>query len=142
MEGNDAKHDAVTIVQGTGDSLPFDDASFELVNFAICLYLFDRTTLLNSRVDANRMLKPGGYMVITDFDLGTGRKRAYSHFPSLLSYKKDYGSLYTFTGLYYLIGKKFFSHRLPVFDTDADERVTTQILFKEKKMHLSTKVDF
>ena len=132
MDGNAMKHDAVTVVQGTGDSLPFADASFDLVNFAFCLYLFDRNTLLKSLAEADRVLNPGGYMVITDFDPGTQRKRAYSHFPGLFSYKQNYGSLYTSTGLYYLIGKKSFSHRSPVFDADADERVSTQILYKEK----------
>ena len=99
MDGNAMKHDAVTLVQGTGDSLPFADASFDLVNFAFCLYLFDRNTLLKSLAEADRVLKPGGYMVITDFDPGTQRKRAYSHFPGLFSYKQNYGSLYTSTGL-------------------------------------------
>jgi SAM-dependent methyltransferase len=132
MDGNAMKHDAVTLVQGAGDSLPFADASFDLVNFAFCLYLFDRNTLLKSLAEADRVLKPGGYMVITDFDPGTQRKRAYSHFPGLFSYKQNYGSLYTSAGLYYLIGKKSFSHRSPVFDADADERVSTQILYKEK----------
>jgi SAM-dependent methyltransferase len=132
MDGNAMKHAAVTLVQGTGDSLPFADASFDLVNFAFCLYLFDRNTLLKSLAEADRVLKPGGYMVITDFDPGTQSKRAYSHFSGLFSYKQNYGSLYTSTGLYYLTGKKSFSHSSPVFDSDADERVSTQILYKEK----------
>lgn len=131
-DGNAMKHDAVTLVQGTGDSLPFAGASFDVVNFAFCLYLFDRNTLLKSLAEADRVLKPGGYMVITDFDPGTQRKRAYSHFPGLFSYKQNYGSLFTAAGLYYLTGKKSFSHRSPVFDEDADERVSTQILYKEK----------
>lgn len=132
LDGNSMKHDGVTLVQGTGDSLPFADASFDVVNFAFCLYLFDRNSLTKSMAEADRVLKPGGYLVITDFDPGTQRKRAYSHFPGLFSYKQNYGNLYTSTGLYYLIGKKSFSHRSPVFDTDANERVSTQILYKEK----------
>lgn len=131
MDGNALRHDAVTLLQGTGDSLPFVDASFDLVNFAFCLYLFDRNILLKSLAEADRVLKPGGYMVITDFDPVTQRKRAYSHFPGLFSYKQNYGNLYTSTGLYYLIGKRSFSHRSPVFDIDANERVSTQILYKE-----------
>jgi ubiquinone/menaquinone biosynthesis C-methylase UbiE len=137
MYGNAMKHDAVTLVQGTGDSLPFADASFDLVNFAFCLYLFDRNTLLKSLAEADRVLKPGGYMVITDFDPGTQRKRPYSHFPGLFSYKQNYASLYTSAGLYYLTGKKSFSHRSPVFEADADERVSTQILYKEKDAYIN-----
>jgi ubiquinone/menaquinone biosynthesis C-methylase UbiE len=94
--------------------------------------LFDRNTLLKSLAEADRVLKPSGYIVITDFDPITQRKRAYSHFPGLFSYKQNYSNLYTSTGLYYLTGKKSFSHRSPVFDADPVERVSTQIHYKEK----------
>lgn len=132
IDGNSMKHNAITLVQGTGDSMPFTDASFDLVNFAFCLYLFDRSVLIKSLAEADRVLKPGGYLVITDFDPGTVHKRAYSHFPGLFSHKQNYADLYTASGLYYLMGKKSFSHRSFVFDAVADERVSTQILFKEK----------
>jgi ubiquinone/menaquinone biosynthesis C-methylase UbiE len=125
------KNSDITLVQGTGDRLPFADQSFDLVYFAFCLYLFDRSSLLQSLAEADRVLKPGGFMAITDFDPGSPRKRSYSHFSGLYSYKQDYASFYTQSSLYYLIGKHSFSHRLNFFDKIADERVSTQLLYKE-----------
>lgn len=136
-DGNSTRHNAVTLFQGTAEKLPFSDASFDVVNFAFCLYLFDRSNLLISLAEADRVLKPGGYMVITDFDPGTQRKRAYSHFPGLFSYKQNYANIYTATGLYYLVGKNSFSHQSSDFDVNSDERVSTQILYKDRDLFVS-----
>ena len=61
--GNDRNKLAdTTLLVGTGDKLPSlcTDASFDLVYFAFCLYLFDRNTLIQSLSEADRVLKPGG----------------------------------------------------------------------------------
>lgn len=117
---------------GTGDALPFEAASFDLVYFAFCLYLFDRSSVLRSLAEADRVLKPGGFLALTDFDPGTRLKRPYSHFSGLYSYKQDYASVYTQSGLYYLVGKHSYSHRQAHFDEDLGERVSTSVLFKER----------
>lgn len=132
--GNDRNKLAdTTLLVGTGDKLPSRcaDASFDLVYFAFCLYLFDRSTLIQSLSEADRVLKPGGFLVITDFDPGSHYKRPYNHFQGIFSYKQDYASFYTQSGLYYLMGKHSFSHRAPSFDELSDERISTSILYKE-----------
>lgn len=117
---------------GTGDQLPFDSGTFDLVYFAFCLYLFDRNTLMRALAEADRVLAPGGFLALTDFDPGTRQKRPYSHAAGLYSFKQDYASVYTQTGLYYLVGKHSHSHRQPFFDEEPGERVSTSILFKER----------
>ncbi len=132
--GNDRKKLAdITLLLGAGDKLPSlcEDASFDLVYFAFCLYLFDRNTLMQSLAEADRVLKPGGFLVITDFDPGSHYKRPYSHREGVFSYKQDYASVFTQSGLYYLLGKYSFSHRTSNFDELPDERVSTSILYKE-----------
>lgn len=132
--GNDRKKLAdITLLVGTGDKLPFAcaDASFDLVYFAFCLYLFDRNTLMQALAEADRVLKPGGFLVITDFDPGSHYKRPYNHRTGVFSYKQGYASFFTQSGLYYLLGKHSFSHRTPSFDELPDERVSTSILYKE-----------
>lgn len=121
----------VTLQVGTGEKLPCESASFDLVYFAFCLYLFDRKTLMQSLAEADRVLKPGGFLVITDFDPGFHHKRPYAHFQGVFSYKQDYTTYYTQSGLYYLAGKCCFSHRSTCFDELPDERVSTSILYKE-----------
>jgi ubiquinone/menaquinone biosynthesis C-methylase UbiE len=128
---NREKVSDITLHVGTGESLPFKEASFDLVYFAFCLYLFDRTTLMQSLAEADRVLKPGGFLVITDFDPGVRYKKTYSHFDGVFSYKQDYSSFYLQSGLYYLVGKHSFSHRVTNFDESQDERVSTLVLYKE-----------
>lgn len=131
-EGNArAKAADIRLQQGTGDALPFQPQTFDLVYFAFCLYLFDRNALLQSLAEADRVLKPGGFLAITDFDPGTRHKRPYSHHEGLYSFKQDYASIYTQSGLYCLVGKESFSHRVPHFDEESGERVSTSILYKE-----------
>lgn len=125
------KNAKIELLVGTGEKLPSEDASFDLVYFAFCLYLFDRNTLMQALSEADRVLKPGGFLVITDFDPGFHHKRPYNHFQGVFSYKQDYSSFYTQSGLYYLMGKHSFSHRVSSFDETPDERVSTSILYKE-----------
>lgn len=121
----------ITLKVGTSNQLPCDSASFDLVYFAFCLYLFDRDTLIQSMAEADRVLKPGGFLAITDFDPGSQYMRPYIHHEGLFSYKQDYTNFFTQSGLYYLAGKHCFSHGRNNFDKFTDERVSTCILYKE-----------
>lgn len=132
-EGNHrTKQVRMRLQAGSGDQLPFDSGSFDLVYFAFCLYLFDRASLMRALAEADRVLAPGGFIAVTDFDPGTRQKRPYSHAAGLYSYKQDYASVYTQSGLYYLVGKTSYSHRQAFFDEEPGERVSTSILFKER----------
>lgn len=122
---------------GTCDSLPFSSSSFDLVCFGFCLYLVDRDILMQSLAEADRVLKSGGFLVITDFDPGMRYKRKYSHTEGVFSYKQDYSAFFTQSGLYYLVGKKSFSHKHSHFDHMSDERVSSSILYKEQDPYLT-----
>ncbi len=137
LEGNSRiKSDDIKLFVGTSDKLPFESGSFDLVYFAFCLYLFDRNELMNSLAEANRVLKTGGFLAITDFDPGKSYCRKYAHLDGVLSYKQDYSAIFTATGLFYLVGKHSFSHRYHHFDFSGDERESTTILFKESDPYL------
>lgn len=121
----------ISLYVGTGDNLNFSSCQFDLVYFAFCLYLFDRNTLLQSLAEADRVLKPGGFLVITDFDPGFNYKKPYAHHKNVHTYKQDYSELFLRSGLYYLAEKHSYSHKKSFFDESYDERVSTSILFKE-----------
>jgi ubiquinone/menaquinone biosynthesis C-methylase UbiE len=121
----------IELVVGTSEKLPCEDASFDLVYFAFCLYLFDRNTLMQSLAEADKVLKHGGFLAITDFYPGSQYKRPYNHHEGIFSFKQDYSSFYVNSGLYYLVGKHSHSHRTSFFDESPDERITTNILYKE-----------
>ncbi len=131
-EGNSRMKDLqIQLVCGTADELPFESSSFDLVYFGFCLYLVDRKTLLKSLSEADRVLKAGGFLAITDFDPGRMYKRPYVHQEGLFSYKQDYSKFYTESGLYYLVSKNSFSHRKDFFDHENDERISLSLLYKE-----------
>jgi len=128
----------LALTVGTGDRLEFKTEQFDVVYFGFCLYLFDRETLLQSLSEADRVLKRGGFLVITDFDPGFRCRTPYKHKQGVYSFKQDYSAFYVQTGLYYLLGKHSFSHRADYFDVVADERVSTAILYKEVSSYPSS----
>lgn len=131
-EGNSRMKDSqIQLVCGTADELPFESGFFDLVYFGFCLYLVDRKTLLKSLSEADRVLRAGGFLAITDFDPGRIYKRPYIHQEGLFSYKQDYSRFFTDSGLYYLVSKNSFSHRRDFFDDENDERISLSLLFKE-----------
>jgi ubiquinone/menaquinone biosynthesis C-methylase UbiE len=121
----------IQLQTGTASSLPFEAESFDLVYFGFCLYLVDRSDLFSAIAEADRVLRNGGFLAITDFDPIHRNKRAYHHQEGVFSFKQDYQKLFSESGTYYLVGKISFSHRQLFFDEDGNERVSTSLLFKE-----------
>jgi ubiquinone/menaquinone biosynthesis C-methylase UbiE len=115
----------------SADRLPFADQQFDLVHFGFCLYLVDRGDLFKAIAEADRTLKRGGFLAITDFDPPTRHKRAYHHKDGVLAYKQAYADLLTSSGCYHLICKHSFSHQTEYFTRDGDERLSVTIMHKE-----------
>ena len=115
----------------SADTLPFADKQFDLVYFGFCLYLVDRDDLLGAIAAADRTLKRGGFLAITDFDPPTRHKRAYRHKLGVFSFKQAYADLFTGSGLYHLVAKHSFSHQTDHFTRDGNERLSVTIMHKE-----------
>jgi ubiquinone/menaquinone biosynthesis C-methylase UbiE len=121
----------VTLRVGTAGRLEWADASFDLVYFGFCLYLVGRGELMAAAAEASRVLRPGGFLVILDFDPAFPHRREYHHRQGLFSYKQDYAALFTASGQFHLFGKRSFSHAARYFSRDPDERVAMSFLYKE-----------
>jgi ubiquinone/menaquinone biosynthesis C-methylase UbiE len=116
---------------GSSTILDFATASFDLVYFGFCLYLVDRNELFQTISEADRVLKPGGFLSILDFDPAIRHKRVYHHKENVFSYKNNYPALFTASGHYHLVEKHSFSHSTNHFVRDRGERVAINILYKE-----------
>ena len=116
---------------GSASGLDWPDGSFDLVYFGFCLYLVGRDDLMRVVAEADRVLRPGGFLVILDFDPAQRHRRAYHHRPGLFSYKNDYPGLFTASGHYHLFAKRSFSHAGAHFAPDPAERVAVSFLYKE-----------
>lgn len=121
----------ISLSVGLAHNLPYDNSSFDLVHFGFCLYLIDRENIKAALNEAHRVLKPGGFMVITDFDPAISHARPYHHYSGLFSYKTDYAAALVSPGFYHLAYKYSYSHQQPFFDRNSDERVAVSILYKE-----------
>jgi ubiquinone/menaquinone biosynthesis C-methylase UbiE len=120
--------DNIKLQVSTADALPIESQSIDLVFFGFCLYLLDRSEVFKAIAEADRVLKPGGFVGILDFDPNGRSKNAYSHKVGIYSYKNAYADLFTASGHYYLASKVSLSHSNIFFSADNYERVALQIL--------------
>lgn len=121
----------VELIQGTADELNFENHKFDVVFFGFCLYLIDRELIRRVIFEANRVLRSGGFLVITDFDPMRPLKVPYHHKSGLFSYKENYAKWFLDSNQYYLVAKESYSHQIDFFTMEDYERVSTQILYKE-----------
>lgn len=119
------------LIKGTSDQLPYDDESVDVVLFGVSLFWIGRKYLFRSIFEADRILKEGGYLLITDFDTTIPFKRVNSHNKDAWTFKMNYSKLYLSNPQYYLIEKKSYSHSNDFFDVNIQERVSAQVLYKD-----------
>ena len=83
----------------------FGKKFFDFIYFGFCLYLVDRNLINDSLSEANRCLKPGGFLAIKDFDYGSTHVNKYKHKKSMKSFKEDYTDYFIKLG-YKLVSKE------------------------------------
>jgi ubiquinone/menaquinone biosynthesis C-methylase UbiE len=93
---------ALSLSQGTADSLPFADDGFDVVVFGFCLYLCDPAEHFRIAAEADRVLEDRGWMLIYDFLPPTSFRNPYLHRPGLYSYKMDYARMFDWHPAYAL----------------------------------------
>ena len=118
------------VKQAFADDIPFSE-QFDLVHLGFFLYLVDREAYFSCLKEADRLVKPGGFLSIIDFDPPAPYSNAYSHQPGAFSHKIDNSGAFTASGLYSVVNKYSFSHSNFHFDEIADERVSLVLLYKE-----------
>lgn len=121
----------VSIHVGAADALPCADESIDLLYFGFCLYLVDRKDIMMAIAEAHRVLKPGGFLAILDFDPAHSHRRAYIHHDGVFSYKQDYSRILLATEMYTNVARYGLSHHQDYFDLDSDERISLTVLHKE-----------
>ena len=122
----------ISAQQGTADSLPFDNQSFDIVIFGFCLYLCDREDLFRIASESDRVLRQPGWLGIQDFFSSAPRAKTYHHRPGLQSYKMDYRKLFDWHPDYECITHKVSHHGEARHTDDPDEWVAVSVLRKCK----------
>jgi ubiquinone/menaquinone biosynthesis C-methylase UbiE len=129
-----ARNIGVDCIQGTADSLPFNDQNFDIVIFGFCLYLCDREDLFKIAYETDRVLKPNSWLIINDFFSETPIINKYHHYPNILSYKMDYRKIFNWHPDYTCYEHKILKNRNTGYIDDPAEWIATSII-RKKTIH-------
>ena len=116
---------------GVAEDLPFKAEDFDFVFASFFLYLLPDAEADAAISEASRVLKPGGFLAILDFDSGIPIRNDYKHLEGLYSWKRNYVEIVTASGDFSLIAKKSYSHIGEEFQFNRNERISIEIFFKE-----------
>ena len=125
-----ASDQGIEVYQGTAESLPFEDTSFDLVIFGFCLYLCDRADLFRIAQEADRVLRNPGWLAILDFFSLAPFALPYHHLKGLSTYKMDYRTLFDWNPNYICMTHKVRHHVDNKYTDEAQEWVSLSILRK------------
>lgn len=125
-----SEENKIYLFQACSNELPFPDEMFDVVIVGFCLYITPRDWIEGSINEIDRVLNHEGFLVVTDFDVPFWIRRNNMHNASMPVYKEDYAQRFLSRG-YSLVEKRSYSHNADCFSKDIQERVSTQILFKE-----------
>lgn len=128
-----ARFPVVHLQTGSGDTIPFDEP-FDLVIVNFVLHWVDRSLLLRTTAEIDRVVSDGGFLLIGDFLPPYPIRRPYHHLPGqgVFTYKQDYAAIFTASGRYQTIAMSTGSHSstVPTTAVDDDDRVATWLLRK------------
>lgn len=130
MGVSNANSKGVHALQGTADTLPFDDQHFDLILFGFCLYLCDREDLFLIASEANRVLRNPGWLGILDFYNPIAQSRSYHHKEGINSYKMDYRQLFMWHPSYECMNHKVLHHESLGYTDQADQWIGVSLLRK------------
>lgn len=113
----------VPVFRSTADALPVADASRDVVIYGFCLYLTDMADWFEIAFEGDRVLSPGGHLVIHDFYASSYFWRAYQHREGLRAHHYAFERLWLCHPHYSLISR-----------TMIDDETAVCILKKEFKI--------
>lgn len=127
---SEAREKGVEARRGTADSIPFDDAEFDVIIYAFCLYLCDPEDYNRIISECQRVAKPSAWVLILDFLVPSPTRRQYEHAEGVISYKRDWPALFeadtAFTELFRYTG----DHADASFTTCNDDWVSLSGMFR------------
>lgn len=128
----------IVLEQGFADDLPYERESFDMVYLGFCLYQIDRTVIPQVVSEADRVLREGGFCVITDFDTPVRYLRENIHNAGIPTCKTDCAEYFRTYG-YTVVEKRMYTHNTDFFIPDVQEWLSTQILYKEPVQNIFVK---
>jgi ubiquinone/menaquinone biosynthesis C-methylase UbiE len=92
----------------TADDIPYKKNSMDIIFYGFCLYLCDKSDYKKIFLNAKRVLKNNGYLIIYDFFSKKFKKNKYKHDNRIFSYKMDFRKIFSNNKFFFcLIHKEF-----------------------------------
>ena len=125
------KYPFINFINGTINDTNLPPQKFNHVILGFCLYIIDYKTLPLITFQVDRLLKPGGFVHIFDFDSKYPQLVPYTHDNRIQVNKMDFSNIFTVYPNYFLVEKGSWSHQANMFSHDQSERCSTTTIFKE-----------
>jgi ubiquinone/menaquinone biosynthesis C-methylase UbiE len=121
--------------RGTGDDLSvFEDETFDVVIAGFMLYVVDRSLLMRTISEMDRVLKNNGVVILIDFFAANTHRKNYAHTEEqAYVYKQAYEDIFLASKLYHLLHKASFSHTTHTKDGSNDfyNKMSVSALIKD-----------
>lgn len=133
VEEGEKRYPNIKIIQGTFSEIPLDE-KFDLIITNFVFHWIDRGLLAKCVNEIERLLLPGGYLIIGDFFPKYPKKNKYHHLPKedIWTFKQNYSKLFLSLENYILIALFTTSHDSKnfVIETIDDKRIAYSLLMK------------
>lgn len=133
-----ARFPSIEFVRGGAYALPLQGV-YDLIIINFVFHWIDRTHLLRSIAEIDRLLANEGFLIIGDFFPSNLVKVEYHHLSQqeIYTYKQNYAATFLASGLYHQVGLITANHssRTLTGDVEEDERIGVWLLKKMLKEH-------
>jgi SAM-dependent methyltransferase len=123
----------VRLEQGRGDAIPFEE-KFDLVIINFVFHWVDRSVLIKTVAEIDRVVEDGGFLLIGDFYPRHPTRTRYHHLPGeeVYTYKQDWSAMFVASGSYRTLAMLSGKHPTspPTADVDDGDRMATWLLQK------------
>ena len=128
----------ITFIRATASSIPLNEV-FDLVIVNFVFHWIDRQCFLGAVAEADRLVRPGGYLLIGDFYPANRLSVRYHHLEdeALYTFKQNYAATFLASGLYHPVGLLTADHKQGKLHAAVaeNERIGAWLLKKELFEH-------
>jgi SAM-dependent methyltransferase len=131
------RYSEITFLRGLASDIPIQvDGQFDLVVINFVFHWIDRSRLLRSVAEIDRMLADSGYLIVGDFYPSHPERVSYHHLPeaNVWTYKQSYCDIFLTSNLYELITFLVLDHATHQVGLKVDPKNRSQVALLRKTL--------
>jgi SAM-dependent methyltransferase len=136
IESGRERFPQVEFLQATAGKVPLQDV-FDLVIVNFVLHWIDRSTLLRSVAEIDRLISDGGFLILGDFAPRNYLRVPYHHLAEnqVYTYKQEYSAVFVASGLYHTVATLTAHHSTTELASHASEHERTGVWLLQKQLN-------